>query len=722
MVHEILSTGGLIILADADLTDTSVDYVKAFAPVDTPIFTVKNNHKGIPWEVRYVEGDRYPLERSLIHQINAGHRLIITADSQAELEKVHTIIKRECPGKNTKQVDGKNSQTEENKVFIKNINAEIVNQKLDVLLHTTSMGVGVSIDVDWFDEVVGLNFGVIEPSLFRQQLARNRSPVRRTIWTKHSNHQIKGDKSYLPDEIKQRLHHYTSGSIAVTGLAEELAKLKTQSANEDAENYFQRLIDEMMKLKPVNGAWQNPHLDLFAKLKARSNYGRTHLSETLLKELIEDGHNITRYKSTAGGLYQINDEGENVEVDLPIEPSEEALKLLAEPSPETPESTDTQDVPLSHDDKKNTICVGVPCDAQTQRKLVEEALAFKISDEAKNRETKAAMQQLKKDQEKVKAQRLYVAQALPEDEAYNVRRNPFATEDEIYQAQKTFLIKELPFLELTPEYIEKAIVRDKRRWLNAVKYFWYLTHPEETKAKDRKTLIHHFKGFADTGVIFLPDVNTHEPKFEVFRDIGLLRFATDPTREFCATDADVQEFFEACVKASRKLKTTWGVSVSRTKSNPIDLLRRLLEKVGLGLKLTRQVRRGGKPTRFYTLDEALFNDPDRLKTLAAMDARYSDAKTPESTDTQDVELSHDTPTNSICVGSTCDASEATSTPPVRVWGKTIRILANDRYPEVMGVVVQGDTSEESVSARILSGEYAGSEWIVPAGDYVVLGG
>jgi hypothetical protein len=60
--------------------------------------------------------------------------------------------------------------------------------------------------------------------------------------------------------------------------------------------------------------------------------------------------------------------------------------------------------------------------------------------------------------------------------------------------------------------------------------------------------------------------------------------------------------------------------------------------------------------------------------------------------------------------------------PVRVKGKTIRIFGNGLYPEVTGVVVMGTTSDELVTARILDEEYAGAEWAVPGGDYVVVGG
>jgi hypothetical protein len=154
-------------------------------------------------------------------------------------------------------------------------------------------------------------------------------------------------------------------------------------------------------------------------------------------------------------------------------------------------------------------------------------------------------------------------------------------------------------------------------------------------------------------------------------------------------------------------------------SKPIDLLNRLLEKVGLRLTATRHARVGGERIRFYSLDETLIHDPDRLAVLASMDKKYLAAQTAETITPQGLTPEQCAPDNLYINGEHC--ATQTLPPPVRVRGQTIRIFATALYPEAMGVVVQGDSSADCVKTRILEGEYAGSEWIVLAGEYALLG-
>jgi hypothetical protein len=105
-----------------------------------------------------------------------------------------------------------------------------------------------------------------------------------------------------------------------------------------------------------------------------------------------------------------------------------------------------------------------------------------------------------------------------------------------------------------------------------------------------------------------------------------------------------------------------------------------------------------------------------------MDRKYVEGVSPQTLTQQGLTPEQCTPNTIYNNGDHCsfDAQTQTLTTPVRVWGKTIRILANDLYPEVTGVVVQGSTSAELVTAKILDGKYAGHEWVVPAGDYVLV--
>lgn len=724
IIQKVLESGGLVILSDADLSDVSVNYIKSLSPKNTPTFTVVNNHKGKQWEVNFFTGNRSALQRRFVSSINAGHRIVIATDSQAEAEKAHKLIEKECPGKKVIRVDGKTSYLEVIQRFMKNINVALVNEPPDVLIYTSSMGAGVSIDVPWCDEVYGFFFGQVEPSQCRQMLGRPRHPVPRFVWAVEGNHQLKGDKSFLPSEIKQNLRHYHEGGIVVTRLAEELARSKAESQNETNAQFLQRVIQTLEEMMAPDGTWQNAHLDLHVAVKARNNYSLKNLAPMLAQELVDEGHNVETHKLSLLGLRKLVPDGNPISVEIPIQASERVLKQLATPLDETAETETQEALTPEHDDPLTSLIEVAPCSppplTQAQRQVITEALAFTVNDEAKNVKTKEAMAELKKEKLKEEVKRLAEAEEVEPEVAFDIMRDPFATEDERYQAQKTLLAQSLPELELTPKYLEKVVVVDRQKKLTQFKNFWRLTHPEETKRKDRQTWIHHLKEAADY-VPFLPDIHTHEPKFEVLRQIGLLQFLADPTKEYCATDPTVKGFFETCLKLGNKLKTTWGIGVSRKHTSPIDLINRLLDKIGLRLKKTRQTRQGDDRIRYYALDEALLNDPDRLATLAALDRKNVAAVPPQTLTPQGLTPEHDAPNNYIYKESSCATpNPQVSTPPVPVRGKTIRIYANALYSEAMGVVVQGSTSADCVKARIISGEYAGAEWVVSAGEYALV--
>jgi hypothetical protein len=730
IIKEVLESGGLVILADADLTDVSVKYVKDLAPKDTPFFSVVNHHKGKPWSVKFMTGSRHPLQRRIISSIKAGNKIAIATDSQAESEKLEAHLKRECPGIKILRVDSKTSKLEFTKGFIKNINVELVREAPDVIIYTPSMGVGVSIDVPYFDEVYGFFFGKLEPSQCRQMLARVRCPVPRYVWATYGNYQMQGSKSFLPDEIKQTLYHYHKGGLNVTDLAVYLTKLKNQSDNDTDRLFHQRLMTTLDQMMTPDGTWLNAHVDLYADVKARANYGRTHLAEMLRQELIDEGHDLGHYKLNKNGAERIEPNGTLTPVEIPVTLSEATLQLLAQPINEAVEA----EAPLNDEMAETLTSEGLTPEQCTpniinicgthcstldlaQRQEITEATKFKIADINANQRTKEAMKALIAEKEDKEAERWYQSEVVTKDEAFDIKRNPFATEEDQIKAHKTLLAESLPGRELSKEFLLNAIIR---RGLTEVKNYWRLTHPEETKRQDRKTWIRHLQEFA-SHIPFLPDVQTHEPKFQVLRDVGLQNFTENTTVEYHATARIIQEFFEACWRNRLKLKTTWDIVVTRN-SKPIDLLNRLLEKVGLRLKATRHARVGRERIRFYSLDEALVNDPERLATLEAMDRKYVNVVPPETLTQQGLTPEQCAPNIINNCGDHCsfDAQPQTSTPPVRVWGKTIRILGNNDYPEVMGVVLIGTTSDEQVSARILDEKYAGAEWIVPAGEYVVV--
>ena len=184
IAENLKSNLGLLVLADADLSDLSVDHFKSYYP-ETKITTIVNLHKAPkPWKVRLHVGNKSKdkVYRKLIKSLAKGKKIAIPVDSQKEARALEIKLNQLFPKKRIKVVDRKYTQTNEGKEFVENINTKLTEEGLDVLIYTPSLNMGISIDVKVFDLVIAFYYGVLEPAEIRQSLARYRLPVPRLVW------------------------------------------------------------------------------------------------------------------------------------------------------------------------------------------------------------------------------------------------------------------------------------------------------------------------------------------------------------------------------------------------------------------------------------------------------------------------------------------------------------------------------------------------------------
>jgi hypothetical protein len=105
------------------------------------------------------------------------------------------------------------------------------------------------------------------------------------------------------------------------------------------------------------------------------------------------------------------------------------------------------------------------------------------------------------------AEATLIAQApiMPLEEAQKLLNKIGITKEERRSASKTLLQDELPGVELTAEFIYKAVVSDRRRWLNRQKLFWYCFNLDATKIADTDHWLNRVRKFVD-GNSFIPDI------------------------------------------------------------------------------------------------------------------------------------------------------------------------------------------------------------------------
>lgn len=544
-IKESLDNGGLLIGADADITHVTVDYLKALAP-NHPPFIVKHDFKGDPWEINYYTGKRDIVLSQIEEHLSDSEcePITVAIDNQKEAEALSIHLARKYPylGRETGgliRIDSKVTQQDYGKDFVKKPNESIDKYQPKILIYTPSLGVGCSIDLEYFGHVYGLFFGNLEPSQCRQMLARVRESVPRTVWAKvRAGNSEDESTSYLPEEIKKRfisLHDPEMRSLAEKW-REAVEVLKSQGIeNPEDSEVLPVYIELLTAMAGKDGTWNNAHIDLHSKQIARRNFSLSQLAVQLRQELIEEGHHIT------------DEEGE---------------------------------------EKTNA------GDAVTAGK-----------EEIKRRDANLTAN----------------AEDIPFEDAQELKRKAARTTEEEHKINKAFLKHDLPELNLTADFIYKAVHKDNGRWLNQAKLFWHLEHQDALVHKDEKHWKLKLSQFSK-GVTCLWDVRTDTPKIEAILKSGLLDWVKkfdDLETEYSSESEGGQDFLDKALANKKQIKTALGITV-RDNSSPIKLANKILDRLGLKLAYSRRTQ----TTKYYKLDEELAIDRDRLDVFYALDRKW----------------------------------------------------------------------------------------------------
>lgn len=547
-IKEALDNGGLLIGADADVTNVTIDYLKAIAPNHIP-FIVGHDFKGDPWEISFTADKRDQI-LSQIEQHLADPNcepIAVAIDNQKECEALDLILKRKYPYLNNIvggliRIDSRITQQDFGKDFVKQPNENILKYLPKILLYTPSLGVGCSIDVHYFKHVYGFFFGNLEPSQARQMLARVRESVPRTVWAKVRAGNVENEAtSYLPEDIKKRMFgkNETAMTVCEIALTKALEDIKASGINNpEDKDVLPVLIETLKAMQAPDGSWNNPHIDLWCNQTARRNYSLSQFAVQLRQELLDEGHII--------------------------------LDIDCEQSTDTGESVK---------------------DAKEELRRRDSALTANAED-------------------------------IPFKDAQELKRKAARTQEEEYKITKAFLKHDLPEVELTEDFIYKAVHADNGQWLSQAKLFWHLQNSDALAHKDDRHWRQKLQQFS-LGVVCLWDVKLDAPKVEAIVKSGLLDWIKldDLEAEYSSNSEGGQLFLKNCLTHKKMLKNVFGITV-KPESYPIAVADKLLSKLGLALDYSKK----NDGIKYYKLDEELANDSDRKAVFEALNLKWQNEK------------------------------------------------------------------------------------------------
>jgi hypothetical protein len=268
----IIQTSKLIILADADLDDATLDYVSALKELRKPIYLIRNDIQVQGYPVEFIESTNPSATIALLSKsVESGQRIFISTDSRSASK---TITKQlEKLGAKVFLINSETSGGDEEQQFITHPDRYLEqNNHWDAIVGTPSLCTGVSIESNYFQQVFGIFYGVITDADMAQGLSRVRQPIPRTVWcAQRGLERADVSDSTNPLVIKTALQQRTQA----------VSNLLWNDLSSDAQ------------LGLTNYDWQgDPHLNLWARISANSHRSMQTLRASLKVRLRYEGNQV----------------------------------------------------------------------------------------------------------------------------------------------------------------------------------------------------------------------------------------------------------------------------------------------------------------------------------------------------------------------------------------------------------------------------------------------
>ncbi|WP_414625101.1 plasmid replication protein, CyRepA1 family [Calothrix sp. CCY 0018] len=535
LISTVLTTGGLVIAQDADLSDVSLEYLQKLGGIKLTPWVVVNQWKPEKaWDITFYDSPNpTPLIQQLELDLLAGRKCYITTDSRSGRYSSETIERylRERLNKlrhlypKTLIVSSHTTNTPGHEAvdFVASINQKI--PEYDAVFVTPSLGTGISIDVQHFDRVYGIFQGVIPDSEARQALARVRDDVPRVVWCAKRGVGLIGSGS----------KNYRSLSFWYQENQKENLALLSPMHKID--------VDLPLVYDPI-------HLRTWAKLSARVNASINFYRQSMKEGLTAEGHNL---------WVRTNDIQKNIIKDL-------RYAFLA---------TDKDDL-------------------ANRRRLILEIVKVKRDWEQSQRKSQEINHNIKKiKQQNQLALATAVTNAPDIDylEYEQLLKKHCLTDNERHKINKYFLKKRYG-VEITPH----LKLQDDKGYYYQLRTHYYLTHSSDYfHIRDKQEWNQQLS--CGEGKVFLPDLKIYTLRIEALRALGVLQLL-EPGREFTENDADLILLKNTVLQCTRHIQRALNINlaVENEQVSTIKIIRRLFNLFGLKLKRVNNVYRIDRET------------------------------------------------------------------------------------------------------------------------------
>jgi archaellum biogenesis ATPase FlaH len=278
LMQNVLGGNGKVIVADADLSDISIDYLRTLAGVEQAPFIIKNDWKPSPteaWQVYSYSGNTpKQLVKDLEQHIAEGGKPFVCLSAQKTASQwgtctLESYLKTQFPQKQILRIDSESLADPTHPAYGCMNHLNQVLKQYDIVLASPAIETGVSIDLKGhFTSVWGIAQGIQSENSVRQALSRVRENIPRFLWVAtHGFNQI------------------GNGSISLQQILSSGNRLTQLNIRLLQQSDFETLDD-------IEIGFQAESLLCWAKMAVRFNAGMNQYRTSILSALTAEGHQI----------------------------------------------------------------------------------------------------------------------------------------------------------------------------------------------------------------------------------------------------------------------------------------------------------------------------------------------------------------------------------------------------------------------------------------------
>ncbi|MBD2124564.1 plasmid replication protein, CyRepA1 family [Trichocoleus sp. FACHB-262] len=200
-----------------------------------------------------------------------------------------------------------------------------------------------------------------------------------------------------------------------------------------------------------------------------------------------------------------------------------------------------------------------------------------------------------------------------------------STEDERRKAQKRLLEDRLPGLNLTPEFLLKAVIQEQGRFLKQSELLWMIQHPEAAQEIDRRSFIQKIEKSA---FVWMPKVKQTSLVADLMQRSGYRSLLSEA--EYRDSDEQVQLFKKWAIWNRDEIRRILGLTI-KPEHSAITILNKFHKKLGYKPEVVRKEGGRGQQERIWKLSN--FHDLDRNAIFNALTRKYGDLLPQQATKT-----------------------------------------------------------------------------------------